>query len=798
MRKLMRPISYGIGHAVKHKASAFRPAILRSLGRGSCVICLLLLFCGMVWGQNLDSLLGDAQFPWHITADELSFDDAQQIYIATGNVLISKMDKQIRADTVHFNHKNMQAQATGHVTMTVGQDLITADSLQIDLTTEQGTLQGGSFFLYQENFHIKGDEIVKTGKDSYHADKASLTTCDGEKPAWKITGRNLNVTIEGYGYAHHAVFWVKDIPVFYTPFISFPVKTKRQTGLLPPQIGSSSRKGFEYHQPFFWAINESMDATFYDHFMDLRGNKLGAEVRYVMSPLTKGTLMIDYLDDDKVDDNVDGSHDWGYDDALDDTNQRDEDVLRPNNDRYWFRMKHDQTLPWRFSTNLDLDIVSDQDYLKEFKGGYTGYEFTDDYFNDEFNRNIDDYNDPIRLNRLNINRSWSVFNLNAEFRWYDNIINRQLEDRDTTVQRLPFIRLTAHKQQLGSTPFYGTMENEYTYFYRENTDTQNRVTKDHRLDIYPRVYLPLSWKYYFTIEPSMGLRETYWQAADYEDPLDDMEDKETFHRELPDYRIALATEIYNILQTGGDRIDRFKHSVRPGIVYTYIPEEDQLEYPDFDARDRIEKENKLTYFLTNLFTSRSRLEKKKSTAEETADPEFHYQQFLRLYLEQSYDFNEAGEDDPLEWGNGESREPFSPAYGLVEITPEKYIRLKADAEWSTYENELMSRNVSTTLWDRRGDHLSIENRWKQDIPNIGQEGLESIYAKLQITMTEALSATAEYEEDLYEGKELLASIGALYKAQCWSFQLTFTREEEEERYDFMIGLNGLGEIESEF
>jgi len=411
---------------------------------------------------------------------------------------------------------------------------------------------------------------------------------------------------------------------------------------------------------------------------------------------------------------------------------------------------------------------------------------------------MDDYNDPIRLNRLNINRNWSVFNLNAEFRWYDNVINRQQEDRDTTVQRLPFIRLNAPKQQLGPSPFFATMTNEYTYFYRENTDTQNRVTQDHRLDIHPRVYLPLSWKHYFSIEPSMGLRETYWQAVDYEDPLDDMEDNETFHRQLADYRIDFSTEVYNIFPTGSQWIDRFKHTVRPGIVYTYIPEEDQSAYPNFDATDRIGKENQLSYSLTNLFTSRSRLEKTKSTAEETADPEFHYQQFLRLYLQQSYDFNEAAADDQSEWANGETQQPFSPVYGLLELTPGKYFTLKADVEWSTYENELMSRNISTTLWDRRGDRLSIENRFKQDIPNIDQEDLESIYAKLQITITEALSATAEYEEDLYEDKEVLARIGALYKAQCWSFQLTFTREEEEEKYDFMIGLNGLGEIESAF
>ena len=786
-------------HHLKHRTALHRwrnssvpmPSILGDMNCGAFVLCLLLLFCGTAWGQNPGNIPKEAPFPWHITADELSFDESLQVYIATGNVVISKMDKQITADRVHFDHKKMEARAIGHVVMSVGRDLIRADSLQINLETEKGTLHNGSVFLRQENFHIRGNQIVKTGKDSYHVDKADLTTCDGENPAWKITARNLNVTIEGYGYANHAVFWVKNIPVFYTPFIAFPVKSKRQTGLLPPQIGSSSRKGYEYNQPLFWAINDSMDATLYDHYMSRRGNKLGAEFRYLTNPLTKGSLMMDYLDDDKVD-NADGGRSWGYND------KPDEDVLRTNRNRYWFRMKHDQALPKGFSAMIDLDIVSDQDYLKEFISGYSGYIDTTDYYNDEFNRDIDDYNDPIRLNRLNINRNWSLFNLNAEFRWYDDVISRQQGDPDTTVQRLPFIQLNASKQQLGSSLFYGSMTNEYTYFYRENTDTQNRVTRDHRIDVHPRIYLPLSWQNYFILEPSMGFRGTYWRVMDHEGADDDTDSDKTLHRELMDYQLDLSTEIYNILHTGGDRIDRYKHAVSPRIVYTYIPEEDQSTYPDFDAMDRIGKQNRLTYSLTNLLTYRSKLKNKKSEAEETSDPEYHYQQFLRLYLEQSYNLSTVDEDDLSAWEYWETRKSFSPVFGRVELTPRKYITLKADAEWSTYEDALISRNFSTTLRDRRGDRLSVVHRYRQKNSDIDEVGLKSAYAGLLISMTEALSVTAEYEKDLNQNNHLLTSIGALYKAQCWSFQLTFTREEGDDRYDFMIGFRGLGNIESDF
>lgn len=791
MQKLMHHLKHRTGQHRWRNASALTPPVFGILSRSAYVFCLLLLIYGLAWGQNPGGVPEEAPFPWHITADELSFDETHQVYIATGNVVISKLDKQITADRVRFDHKKMEALATGHVVMSVDRDLIRADSLQIDLETEKGTLQNGSVFLRRENFHINGNEIVKTGKDSYHVDKAGLTTCDGENPAWKITGRNLNVTIEGYGYANHAVFWIKNIPVFYTPFIAFPVKSKRQTGLLPPQFGSSSRKGFEYHQPLFWAINDSMDATFYDHYMDRRGNKLGAEFRYITSPRTKGSLMMDYLNDDKVNNDADDSHDWGYDDEPDD------DVLRTNRNRYWFRMKHDQALPWRFKAMADLDIVSDQDYLKEFQRGYTGYNDTEDYYNDEFNRDIDDYNDPIRLNRLNISRNWSVFNLNAEFRWYDDVISRRQGDRDTTVQRLPFIQLNASKQQLGSSLLYGSMTNEYTYFYRENTDTRNRVTQDHRMDVHPRIYLPLSWQNYFTLEPSMGFRGTYWRVVDREGPDGDADNDKTFHRELMDYQLDLSTEVYNILRTGGDRIDRYKHAVVPRIIYTYIPEKSQSTYPDFDAMDRIGKQNRLTYSLTNLLTYRSRLKKNKSMAEEVSDPEYHYQRFLRLYLEQSYNLSTANEDDLSAWEYTETRKSFSPLFGRVELTPGKYITLEADAQWSTYEDTFVSRNFSTTLRDRRGDQLSVEHRYRQKIPGIDQVGLKTAYAELLISMTEALSITTAYEKDLNDDNHLLTSIGALYKAQCWSFQLTYTREEGDDKYDFMIGFRGLGNIESD-
>jgi LPS-assembly protein len=759
-------------------------------------LAILVLTPGVVFGDDLSSQLSDDAAPWHIIADELSLIETESVYVAEGNVVVTKKDTRIAADYARFNQKSMVVTAKGHVVMSVGKDLLSADHLEINLKTEEGVIHNGSFFLEKNHFHIKGNEIKKTGKESFRADTASITSCDGEKPAWKITGRNLNVTIEGYGTAYHATFWVKNIPVLYTPFIAFPVKLKRQTGLLAPQLATSSRRGFEYIQPFFWAINDSFDATFYEHYMSLRGNKIGSEFRFMLSPQSKGTIMFDYLQDQEVDDGTgSSSEDWGYDDS--ESSGTSVDILRPNEDRYWFRMKQDQAMPAGFFASLDLDIVSDQDYLHEFKYGYTGFRNTRDYFNDEFGRDLDDYNDPIRLNRFNVDRRLVGYTLNAEVRWYDDVISRRQEDIDTTVQRLPSIQFDATKQTLLHTPFYFTFENEYTHFYREDALTEHQVTQDHRIDLYPRIYWPLRMKYFFTLEPSLGFRETYWQVEARDETSEGPENDDSSHREIYDGRLEFSTEFFKIFKTESQTIDRIKHTIKPQITYTYIPDQNQDEYPNFDSLDRIEAQDQVTYSLTNLLIYRSGKAQIDPTAPVPDGSAYNYRQFLRFYLEQTYDFIEAREEDPSEWENGKTQEPFSPIYAKLNITPVKYFSLDADAKWSTYDEDIISHNIAAGISDQRGDRLFIEHRFQKDDSDAGIEGLESLYSNVLLQITSRLSVTGEYERDLYNQRDLLASTGVLYKSQCWSLKLNYTREDDEQTYSFMVGLHGLGELESD-
>jgi LPS-assembly protein len=723
-------------------------------------------------------LTDDPKQPWHIVADEIDYNDKAGSYIGKGNVVITKGDKTLTADFIRFDQKTMTVYAKGHVIMTVGEDTLTGTSIEMNLDSEIGTVHNGTIFFKKNHFYLKGDTIQKTGKDSYAIDKASITTCDSDKPAWKITGRNLKVTIEGYGFVKHAALWAKKVPVLYTPFLVFPVKLRRQSGLLAPQLGYSDRKGAEYDQPFYWAINESSDATFYSHYMGYRGEKLGLEYRYILDESSKGTLMFDFLDDKKVDDGTPGStENWGY---------GDDTALRPNSDRYWFRMKHDHSMPFDFSLKLDLDVVSDQDYLYEFKGGYTGFDKTDKYFHTAFGRDLDEYDDPIRVNRLNVSRNWSNYSLNAETRWYDNVIARRQLETDATLQKLPFIEFNALKQRLLNTFSYFDLDSEYTYFFREDG------TKGHRFDVHPRIYLPLRYKHYFTFEPSLGVRETAWRI-DEDETISTQKDRK-LHRELYDVTLDLSTELFHIYRMNGKNIDKIKHSIRPQIVYDYIPNDPDLAlYPIFDEEiDQIQKKNLVTYSITNTFTSKSKnhtKEKGKSQKTEYNELSNIYRDFCRFKLEQSYNINEAKEDNPANWANKVDKRPFSPIYGELELIPGNYFSMQADAEWCQYESDFLSHNVAVNVSDKRKDRIFVEHRYTRN-------SSRSIYTDLLLKISDRLSAYSSYERNIYDKKTIKSSLGFLYNAQCWSIELGYTHEQDDRSYTFMINLHGLGEFGS--
>jgi LPS-assembly protein len=241
--------------------------------------------------------------------------------------------------------------------------------------------------------------------------------------------------------------------------------------------------------------------------------------------------------------------------------------------------------------------------------------------------------------------------------------------------------------------------------------------------------------------------------------------------------------------------ERIRHSIKPRVVYDYIPSQDQSDLPSFTDLDRIEESNRVTYSLTNLFTARTvtgnrgisnRNERNDPSTMETppkaapvatSEPaSYDYHRFCRFYLEQSYDIDAEKEDDP---------EPFSDVFGELDLNFGRYLAFDSDGRYDVYDNNFSSHNVAATISDRRGDQLWLEHSYRRD-------DQESINTGISIKLTNRLTVRGRYERNLLDDRDILKGGGFLYTAQCWSVDFFYAKEGTDNKFAFSINLMGIG------
>ena len=245
-------------------------------------------------------------------------------------------------------------------------------------------------------------------------------------------------------------------------------------------------------------------------------------------------------------------------------------------------------------------------------------------------------------------------------------------------------------------------------------------------------------------------------------------------------------------------MEALKHSVRPRVVHTYIPDIDQDDLPNFDSIDRIDNQQLLTYSLTNTLTSKTRKEgsfeitrisdKDEATIIDSAT-DYSYNDFLRFELEQNYDIREAKQKD--------SETPFSPLAARLDLFPGKYIAMDADALFSVYDYKFISHNIGGRLWDGRGDKLKVEYRYTRTSDEVDLNAAKTLYSDIEIKVTNRLKVSGLYEYNFLDDTRVQRGLGLNYKADCWAIESrviekTNVGDENDLNWELNINLFGLG------
>ncbi|WP_051177251.1 LPS assembly protein LptD [Halodesulfovibrio aestuarii] len=736
---------------------------------------------------------------WQLAAEKVSTLNDADVIEAEGNVVLKQGNDYLKADFARYYAATNWVYLSGNVEVFMNNDNLSAETAEFDLGKKIGWMKNGKVFMAGPHMYFSGKRIQKNWGDSYTFNNAKITVCDGDKPAWSLNTDKATLELEGYAIINGADVEIRDYPVLPLPYFVLPVKTRRESGLLRPDFGSTDRLGFWVTQPYFWAIDQDRDMTFYAQYMSKRGFMPGVEYRSRTSSENQLWVRADWLNDAKtVDDTADAS-DFGYD-----------DLLRTNANRYWVRGMYDGEFPdprWKFKA--DIDFVSDQDMLREFNSTTAGFDDSQDEVENRFGRSLNDISDPIRTSRLLLTRDWDRFGAALLGEYSQNSAlghGNKKHSTDTTLQRLPEFDAYLFRNRipgLEQIPFTLTADFQSVQFAREEGTDGNRI------DVMPMLGLPIVTSY-GTITPEVGMQQVWYNTTD-RDPLttetgDDSRDNRTLFK----FGVSGYTELARVYSyeptlvatqdnAGETELLGLKHAIQPRFEYRHVSGSNESDTPNYDYVDHLGNEDELTVSLVNILT-RKRAMVLSGDEEKGIEPSLQtlYSELLWFRLLQAYDFEEAKRDeDTLIEDESYERRPWSDLEGELRFYPWSNVWFSSRTFYSYYDNQINRHDHTLTLAAPEYGKFStgVDFRYNLDknldYAGTGLRNLNVWKNRLSVDMFRPLRLEAYYEYDFEKKEAYEQSYSLIYDHQCFRliFKAKFTPFDDS--YNVYLELPGL-------
>lgn len=278
-----------------------------------------------------------------ITSDVLLYNKKLETVQAKGKVVYqTNLGEKINTDSLHYDKKSGTLEAHGESEFTSRHgDRFYGSELRYQSELGKGNIKNSRYFLYEPR-QAHGSALSVDFKDKVRTvlSDVSYTTCDSKKPAWVLKAGTLELDREkDIGIARNVTVRIKGVPVFYWPYLDFPLSGQRKSGFLAPSFGSSKLSGVFFALPYYFNLAPNLDNTLTPQWFGKRGWQLRNQFRY-LGKRYRGQLDLEALPGDKV----------------------------ANENRASVRFDH----KYAFSENLRLkthvDWVSDAQYQTDFSG----------------------------------------------------------------------------------------------------------------------------------------------------------------------------------------------------------------------------------------------------------------------------------------------------------------------------------------------------------------------------------------------------------------------------------------------
>lgn len=509
--------------------------------------------CRQCEGAFIDPLAGQTPTEPRSSDVEVSADNSEATegnFLFEGNVTVVQGNRSLRADRVTFDRNEQLTDASGAIAYREPGVILLGTHMAFDSEAQRATVDDAHFSLHAVQLSGAAKQLERDATGVINIDEGAVTFCAPDDPTWYVKASTLEIEPdEGMAEAYHATLEIAGVPVFYVPWITFPIDDRRKTGLLFPAIGSDTRGGVDITAPIYFNLAPNYDLTYAPRYIGERGLVHQGTGRWLSEHVGRWEVSGAYL---------------GSDDKYQD------DVPEGDSDRWAVGVKHRGNFAQSWRTTIDYNKVSDPDYVRDLDN-----------------------------NTLSAQRQTALLQLGQiDYLGEDWVVSLQAQqfqsladDIRNDYKKLP--QVTA--QWRGDSKLAGFQPIGLLQYSNFDTDA-NRVTGQ-RVYGEAGVTYPMSWSYGF-LRPTVKYRMLSY----------DLEDTRLGADDQPDAGSAVASIDGGLVF---ERATNFAGSgmtqtLEPRVFYLYSEYEDQSGQPDFDSAELTFSYNQL--FRDTRFSGNDRLD----------------------------------------------------------------------------------------------------------------------------------------------------------------------------------------------
>lgn len=682
-----------------------------------------------------------------VTADQIEGNPEDELHLV-GNAEIRRGGSVLRADRITYVQETDEVIATGNARISGQGASFSGPSMRFRITSREGSMEDAEWEYAPRNLRGCARNIRFVSGDRTTFEDVTLTTCKRDDESWFIKLNNLEIdeydqTASGTGASLHFL----GVPIFGSPWFSFPISKERRSGFLTPTYGMSSTRGVDVSVPYYFNLAPNYDYTFTPRLMSKRGVMLGNEARLKLRDLD-AEVGLDYMPEDQ----------------------------ETNEDRWGLRTQADFS-KGKFGAHVNYNRVSDDDFISDFSG------------------NIRESSESVLPQDYELTYTEKYWNAAVRVQKNQTLLTDDIDYVQKPYEREPQVEIRGYDGDFHG--FEVATVLDATRFKHPDRIGGSRFVVDQQ------VAYPMQGAGWFVIPKGQFIGAWY----DLTDLKGSGYVNDSPSRMSPIF--SLDSGLVFERDTNWLGRDAFQ-TLEPRVFYAWSPYRDQSDIPIFDTSisdlnfatlftenvfsgyDRVSEANQVSLVLSTRYID-------KASGLELFRASIGQRQYFR---DQRVQFLNTDEDrlwyKDATGGDGRREDVRSDLLSSVGARLSKTVTASAVAQYSSAENRFVKANTGIQWSPRPMSSLGLFYRYNT-VATDPDDRIKQVDFAMQWPLTDRLYGLFRYNYSLYRSKPIEVIGGFEYLHDCWTLRFAAQRyttasNEQESNFFLQLELSGLGSI----